>query len=154
MKARMTDMSIRDPNGSGKVVHGGGSILSAGFEECMGGDAAYASMPDYFKILQSLLADDERLLKKETTKLMFSPQLSKESREAQAQLMANPQAVALFIGDFPMHVGLDWGLGGILTTDDDEGWRKKGTMLWSGLPNLFWVCRDCILGGNSADVFA
>lgn len=70
---------------------------------------------------------------------MFQPKLENESKEAQRKLTANPQETALFMGEFPPHVGLDWGLGGILTTEDDEGWRKKGTLKWSGLPNCFWV---------------
>lgn len=34
----------------------------------------------------------------------------------------------------------DWGLGGLLLMEDIEGGRKKGTLSWSGLPNLYWVC--------------
>ena len=141
MTERVAGMSIRDANGSGKFVHEGPAINSTkGFKDCFGGYGAYASMPDYFKILMSLLLDDEKVLKKETTKMMFEPQLSEESREAQKKLWTDPANTKLFVGEFPPTVGLDWGLGGLLIRDGTEGWRRKDTLVWSGLPNLFWVC--------------
>ena len=74
MTERVADMSIRDAKGSGKFVHEGPAINSTkGCEDCFSGHGAYASMPDYFKILMSLLLDDEKVLKKETMKLMFEP---------------------------------------------------------------------------------
>ncbi|KAK3170351.1 hypothetical protein OEA41_009738 [Lepraria neglecta] len=95
-------MSIRDANGSGKVVHEGPAINSTKrCTDCFGGHGAYASMPDYFKILMSLLLDDEKVLKKETTKMMFEPQLSEESIEAQKKLWTDPANTKLFVGEFP-----------------------------------------------------
>lgn len=137
---RMASMTIRDEE-SGKVIHDSleSSKLMPGGKDCFGGHGASASMPDYFKILQSLLVDDEKLLKRSTTAQMFQPQLTKESQAAQKRLMTNPANTMLFVGDFPNHVPLDWGIGGILTTKADEGWRGQNTLIWSGLPNLFWV---------------
>jgi len=34
---------------------------------------------------------------------------------------------------------LDWGLAGMLVDSDEATGRKKGTMNWSGLPNLLWT---------------
>lgn len=138
MKSRMAHMTVRDEE-SGKVVHDlDGTGLPAG-KDCFGGHGAFASMPDYFKILRSLLVDDERLLQRSTTAQMFQSQLTKDSQEAQKRLMANPENTTMFVGEFPQHVPLGWGIGGILTMEADKGWRGRHTMLWSGLPNLFWV---------------
>ena len=138
MKSRMASMTIRDEE-TGKVIHDLEGAKMAGGKDCFGGHGASASMPDYFKILQSLLVDDEKLLKRSTTAQMFQPQLTKEGQEAQKRVMAKSQKTLLFVGEFPKHVPLDWGIGGILTREADEGWRGQHTMMWSGLPNLFWV---------------
>lgn len=33
----------------------------------------------------------------------------------------------------------DWGLGGLLLTQDQADGKAAGTMIWGGLPNLIWV---------------
>lgn len=137
MKSRMASMTIRDEE-SGKVIHDPIGPTLPGGKDCFGGHGALGSMPDFFKILQSLLRDDEKLLERSTTAQMFQPQLTRESQEVQKMMMANPETTQLFVGAFPNHVPLDWGIGGILTTVADEGWRGKNTLIWSGLPNLFW----------------
>ena len=139
MQSRMASMSIRDEE-TGKVIHDPDGVGLPRGRECFGGHGAFGSMPDYFKILQSILIDDEKLLKRSTTAQMFQPQLSKESQEAQKQLMAKPENTTLFVGDFPKHIPLNWGIGGILTREADKGSRGQNTLIWSGLPNLFWVC--------------
>ena len=140
MRARMTDMTVRDKE-IGKVIHSSDGLRMARGKDCFGGHGAVAIMPDYFKILQSLLVDDEKLLQRSTTAQMLQPQLTEESQKAQKMAMEKPEVTVLFVGEFPKHVPLDWGIGGILTREADKGWRGKHTMMWSGLPNLFWVCR-------------
>lgn len=139
MKSRMASMTIRDEV-TGKVIHDSEGLKVPGGKDCFGGHGAFATMPDYFKILQSLLIDDEKLLKRSTTAQMFQPQLTKESQEVQNWLMAKPENLTLFVGEFPKHIPVDWGIGGILTRESDERWRAQNTLIWSGLPNLFWVC--------------
>ena len=139
MESRRVDMTVRDEE-TGKVVQDSEGVKLPGGGDCFGGHGASASMPDYFKILQSLLVDDEKLLKRSTTVQMFQPQLTKESQEAQKQLMAKHDNIMLFVGEFPSHVPVDLGIGVILTIEADGGWRGKNTLIWSGLPNLFWVC--------------
>lgn len=114
--------------------------IDYGDAECFGGHGGYADLSQYFKILESLLFDDEKLLKKESTKVMFSPQLTKESRKGINQVFRMPEVVSLFVGSFPKEVEYDWGVGGVLIDSDDAAQRKRGTMIWSGMPNLFWVC--------------
>ena len=140
-KGRMTGMTIRDEETGRVIHHPKGTGLPGGKDsrECFGGHGASASIPEFFKILRSLLIDDEKLLKRSTTAQMFQPQLTKESQEKQKMVMEKPEGTMLFVGEFPKHVPVDWGIGGILTREADKGWRGKHTMIWSGLPNLFWV---------------
>jgi CubicO group peptidase (beta-lactamase class C family) len=147
LKARVAGMTVRDPSvsgGKGKALPYTGPDIFAGITDPMGGQGAYGSMPSYLKILHSILIDDEKLLKSETTRMMFEPQLTSQSREALQKVFSSRETSALFIGDFPPNVRYDWGLGGVLTMEDVEEdglqWRRKGTLIWSGLPNLFWVC--------------
>lgn len=145
LAGRVVSMSIRDPsdpNGKAQAFKGPDSHAAAQTE--MGGQGLYASVPSYHKILHSLLVDDEKLLKKETTATMFQPQLTKESRAAlQAIYTSRPSRGPCAIGRFPPSIKYDWGLGGVLTTEDvnQEGvtYRKAGCLNWSGMPNLFWV---------------
>ena len=74
MTERVADMSIRDAKGSVNFVHEIPAInIMKGCKDCFSRHGAYASMPDYFKILMSLLLDNEKVLKKETMKMMFEP---------------------------------------------------------------------------------
>ena len=136
---RTAGMSVRDGK-TGVLEHEMESIEStAGAKDCFGGHGTYASMPNFMKILESLLRDDEVLLKRETTRMMFEPQLTEESREAMRLLWENDPGAKYFVGEFEPQVRKDWGLGGLLIRDGTEGWRRKNTLVWSGLPNLFWV---------------
>lgn len=146
LNSRLAGMAIRDPsvpNEKGKVLPYTGSRPLGVYEEEFGGEGAYGTMPDYLKILQSLLADDEKILKKETTIEMFKPQLSSASQAALQEAFNNTNKSHLYVGVFPENIRYDWGLGGLLTMEDvavnGTKWRRKGSMVWSGLPNLFWV---------------
>ncbi|GKZ57701.1 hypothetical protein AnigIFM49718_003030 [Aspergillus niger] len=131
-------MAIREPN-SGRVTDFTGRFLTEGVTECFGGQGAYGDMESYLEILFSLLVDDEKLLSRQTTEKLFSPQLSHSSKHSLNEYIRNHPPNA-FIGIFDTESEYDWGLGGILTTQDTPSGRQKGTLIWSGKPNLFWVC--------------
>ncbi|KAK8131453.1 beta-lactamase family protein [Apiospora sp. TS-2023a] len=134
MANRMCSMAFRDTR-SGKAVQSRKPIpMTPGAQEAFGGQGAYASMVDYTEILNSLLVDDERLLKKETTAAMFQPQLSGSPKQALNESMANPQWA---VGYYPPGE-YNWGLGGLLVEGKTESWRKPGTMLWGGAINSAW----------------
>jgi CubicO group peptidase (beta-lactamase class C family) len=150
ISSRMVSMTRRDPsvaNGKGKVVPDTELDILGAVKEELGGVGLHASMISYMKILYSLLADDEKLLKKETTAKMFQPQLTPDA-QASLQSVFNhiPKgeegAAPPYIGTFPQ-VRYDFGLGGMLSMEDvDSGslkWRRKGYFFWSGMPNIFWV---------------
>ncbi|PSK54322.1 hypothetical protein B9Z65_3441 [Elsinoe australis] len=137
MKKRLAELTGRDDK-SGRVVNYPLPFLNTGSVDCFGGHGGYSTVEEYIKVLQSILVNDEKLLKKETVEQMFKPQLTQESRAALQQTVNTPEIVKLFIGDFPDSKQYDWGLGGILVEKDNEGRRRKDTLIWSGMPNCFW----------------
>jgi CubicO group peptidase (beta-lactamase class C family) len=108
----------------------------------LGGGGLYSAAPDYVKVLISLLKNDGKLLRPETVKLMFSPQLSDDSHLIAT--VNEPFAGPMFRGGVDS-AAWNFGLGGILNMEDVDGVCKKGTLTWGGLPNLFWVCQDSSL---------
>lgn len=148
LAAKLVSMSARDkpaPEGTGLAVPFKGPSMVAGADEEFGGQGLTATMPSYLKVLQSLLVDDGKLLKKETAAQMFTPQLGKESRAVlQAEYDASPAIGPTAIGHFPPKKEYNWGLGGLLSMEDID-WRKKGALTWSGMPNLYWVSLQFLL---------
>ncbi|PVH77952.1 beta-lactamase/transpeptidase-like protein [Cadophora sp. DSE1049] len=146
LMAKMTDMSDReggvtmfgtaaDPNG--KMVHReGNEIWNSGAETCAGGAGGYGAPLDYQRLLHSILADDGKLLKSETVKEMFTPQLTDASRATLMEILKLPEVNKTF-GGLPLGTKVDWGLGGMMTMED-VGSRRNGTMFWGGYPNLMW----------------
>ena len=97
----------------------------------------------FFKVLQSLLRDDGVVVRPETAAVMFEPQLKEESGLAMNAKWAEPAEMGMIIGEFPQGGRVDWGIGGLLVGERGRGWRRGGTLLWSGMPNFFWVCNPC-----------
>lgn len=99
MKDRMADMSKRD-EGSTKVRY---TQERMGFQEengeevqsCMGGQGVFTSAGEYIKVLKALLTtdEDEKLLKKDTIKEFFKPQLC-ESGSAVFNAICQDEAVS------------------------------------------------------------
>lgn len=135
VKARLAGLTARDP--SGGIVDIPPIPFLENVSDAFGGEAAYGSVEDYMKIVHSILADDEKILKKATTAQMFQPHLSEESRLQLAKTMAIPNWV---VGDFTGPQQFDWGLGGLLVVGNDHSYRKRSYLTWGGAPNLVWVC--------------
>jgi CubicO group peptidase (beta-lactamase class C family) len=158
--ARLAGMTVRDsdvPDGKGRVLAYSGPSPGGVYAEEFGGQGAYGTMPEFMKILRSLLADDEKLVKKETAVEMFRPQLNRESQKSLQETFGDINRSRLFVGKFPEHVRYDWALGGLLTmqdvTIDGVQWRRRGCMVWSGMPNLFWVSfTTCLMTPNPWDL--
>ncbi|KAI5195472.1 beta-lactamase family protein [Aureobasidium subglaciale] len=136
MKRQAASIALRIPGG--KLVNlPVEKNIDFGDQECFGGHGGYADLTHYFKILESLLLDDGKLLSSSSVKEFFSPHLTPASRKGINTVFKQPEISAVFVGSFPETVEYDWGLGGVVLRGDGER-RKKGTMLWSGMPNLFW----------------
>lgn len=141
-QTRRAQMAFRD-DATGRAVQSRRPFnLSEGLTEAAGGQGLFATMDDYVKVLHSLLVDDGRLLAPETAAMMFKPQLSPASKAALLENFRDPEWA---IGDFPPTGEYDWGLGGILIDGDKHPFRRRGALIWSGMPNLNWVCVTLVL---------
>ncbi|KAI1210698.1 beta-lactamase family protein [Annulohypoxylon truncatum] len=135
IQARQVPMSFRNSDKGVVVETGEQGWFEKGLKEPFGGQGIYTTMPDYMKLLHSLLVDDEKVLKKETAAMFFQPQLSPASKESLLKLM---RGLEWAIGEFPQTDEYDWSLGGILIDGDKHEFRRKNTMIWSGAANTFW----------------
>ncbi|KAI1461199.1 beta-lactamase family protein [Annulohypoxylon moriforme] len=135
IQARQVPMGFRNSDTGAVAETGEQAWFEKGLKEPFGGQGIYTTMPDYMKLLHSLLVDDEKVLKKETAALFFQPQLSPASKESLLKIMRGPEWT---IGTFPETNEYDWSLGGILIDGDKHEFRRKNTMIWSGAANTFW----------------
>ena len=136
-QARMVDYSPLDPKGRGLACSGGLDFQGEA-TDCMGGQGGYASPLDYVKILQSVLANDEKLLKKATVEDMFRPHLTEGSKSAMQALMSSPEGSPMSPLT-PRDAERDFGLGGLFIEQDIPGSFGKGTLTWTGGLNSAWV---------------
>ncbi|KAF2630465.1 beta-lactamase/transpeptidase-like protein [Macroventuria anomochaeta] len=143
MKKRMADMSVRDEE-SGKVRYTGARMTyqdadGEEVQDCMGGQGVFTSAEEYIKVLHALLTtdEDEKLLKKETLEEFFTPQLG-EGASAAINAVLQDDMVNNAMGGTLKDSKRDWGLGGLLLTEDQPDGKAAGTMIWGGLPNLIW----------------
>lgn len=114
-------------------------FLTEGVTDCFGGQGVYASMEDFLKVLHSILADDRKLLTSRSIAMMFQPQLLPPSRESLQRRVRDSGPESSFIGIFDHYRLYDWGLGGMLAMENEPSGRRRNTLFWSGMPNLFWV---------------
>ncbi|KAF5332025.1 hypothetical protein D9758_014598 [Tetrapyrgos nigripes] len=103
-----------------------------------GGGGIYITPSDYTKLLASLLRNDEIVLKKETADSLFTPQLP-DPKWLKATIKTTPYPVSYtMLHALPKETDWNWGFGGLVNLEDIPGKRKKGTLCWGGIPNLFW----------------
>lgn len=137
LRARMVDLNPDDPNGQGRAVIGGESDVNTRCKGDFGGHGLFMPAVDYVKILQSLLANDGKLLKRETVESMFKDHLTPESAAGHQAALAGPGGVFFRVGvDSDTKMG--YGLGGLLTLQDVDGWYGSNTLTWGGGMTLTW----------------
>lgn len=126
-------LSVRDA-GTGRVVPappGAAGVDPAEVEHCMGGGGLLADMKSYFKVLESILADDGRLLSAETAKLLFEPLLSDGGKD-RAALIEAFRKPDWAVGWTPAPAeGYSWSLAGLVTPGGNAH-RGKEFLQWSG----------------------
>lgn len=137
LRERLVDMCVRDA-AMGKAIHKSTKMWDDPVDDAFGGAGVYSSMPDFFKILQTILNDDGKLLKSESVRLMVKPQLNDECRASLMRQLEDPE-VNEMLGALPPGSKKDWGFGGILLMEDVKGGRRSGTVAWGGIPNVVWV---------------
>lgn len=103
-----------------------------------GGSGAVGSALEYIKILNSICANDGKLLTPGMVDNMFTPQLENDSQQGLAGFIGFLGQAEMFSGQ-KEGTALNHGLGGLLILSDTETGIKSGTLTWSGLPNLLWT---------------
>ncbi|KAJ4408393.1 hypothetical protein N0V85_004245 [Neurospora sp. IMI 360204] len=164
-RERVADMGKRVPEGTGKTRHIDSPQLMQPADRCaFGGQGAFADLGAYCEVVYSLLVDDERLLKRETAKLLFEGQLKEEkARQAINEGLKTPEWVIGYVEVPEEGKGLvyDWSAGGLLVGEPgkegaEERWRRRGYLGWGGIFNLNWfVDREAgvcgVFGAQSLD---
>lgn len=140
VREELMTMFARGPGG--ELLPGSSRILADPAPEEMGGTGLYSSVPDYTRVLADLLKESLVVLKKETVDMMFTPQLAEGTRAHSALIREDRNTYRLMVGGTSRGLNISFGLGGLVILDDIEKpdyYKPKGTLTWSGLPNLVWA---------------
>ncbi|PSR93646.1 beta-lactamase/transpeptidase-like protein [Coniella lustricola] len=108
-------------------------------EFCYGGQGTWIRGDGYLKVLQSLLADDEKLLKRETAAELLRPQLDEATKKSLQDTVSGRPLFQRLVGRGSDPASLNHCLCGAVDGDGKPGWRRKGAVMWGGAPNLTWV---------------
>ncbi|KAK0666883.1 putative transesterase [Cercophora samala] len=133
---RMVDLNPCDPEGLGLAVVGGTMDMNRRSEGDFGGHGLFMTAEGYIKVLQALLANDGRLLRKETVEEMFGNQIGPEAEGNAKGVFDGPTGIFYRVGTEGLKVG--HGLGGLLTLEGVEGWYGEKTLTWGGGLSFAW----------------
>lgn len=102
-----------------------------------GGAGLFSTARDYALFFRGLLQG--RLLKEESLKEMFTPQLNDTQSAMLETICYAPGSQIAFAPEFPRGLRLNHGIGGVLNCEDVSGKRRAGSLMWSGMCNSRWV---------------
>lgn len=136
MADRMPDVNPADPTGDGKSAGAGMSLFDPGETECFGGHGGYCTAPVYAAILQSITADDGKLLQTASVAEMFKAQLEPGAKKAFDAALASP--FGSFYNQGATGGGRNYGLSGVLVGEDGDGGMGRGSLAWGGGLNTVW----------------
>ncbi|KAJ3497163.1 hypothetical protein NLG97_g2116 [Lecanicillium saksenae] len=135
LQKRQVDRNPQDPEGYGKAATGGdGAKAHKGH---FGNQDLFMTAVDFVKVLQSLLSNDEKLLKKETVDNMFKDHLNEKGSKDLNEALAGPLGI-FFSPDIAAEVKTGHGLAGLVTLEDIEDGYGAGTLTWPGSMPLLW----------------
>ncbi|PNP57266.1 hypothetical protein FNYG_15268 [Fusarium nygamai] len=137
LRERAVDLNPDDPEGLGLAVMGQWADINTRTDGCFGGQGLAMPATSYAKIMQSLLANDGKLLKPETVDDMFQQHLSPEALHGQQDILASPLG-PFYRAGIGEETKLGHGLGGVITLEDVDGWYGAHTMSWGGGLTLAW----------------
>ncbi|OKL63685.1 hypothetical protein UA08_01033 [Talaromyces atroroseus] len=139
LRSRLVDLNPNDPDGFGRAVVGGGGSNHSNSQTKgdFGGHGLFMSGASFVKVLHSLLANDGKLLKPSTVDDMFRHHLSPQATAGHQAALAGPIGPFFRVGIAP-EVKLGFGLGGLLTLQDADGFYGEGTLTWGGGRTLTW----------------
>ncbi|KAK0735311.1 beta-lactamase/transpeptidase-like protein [Apiosordaria backusii] len=135
-RSRMVDLNPSDPEGLGLAVVGGTMDMNKRSDGDFGGHGLFMTAEGYIKVLQSLLANDGKLLKKETVEEMFSNQIAPAAEENANAVFDGPTGAFYRVGTEGIKAG--HGLGGLLTLEGVDGWYGEKTLTWGGGLSFAW----------------
>ncbi|KAK8154720.1 beta-lactamase/transpeptidase-like protein [Phyllosticta citrichinensis] len=135
MRKRLARMWQRTPDG-GLQMRNDWFMPDPVFDD-FGGTGLYATAPELLKIYAALLRDDERLLRKETVDLMFTPHIPTTVDFDDARKASVFVRNSVF-NSIPDDAAANSGLGGVLNTTAVPGRRGAPSLTWSGMSNCFW----------------
>ncbi|KAL4722093.1 hypothetical protein ACLX1H_010863 [Fusarium chlamydosporum] len=137
LRERLVNLNPDDPEGVGYAIMGSGAFINERSGGCFGGHGLAMSATSYIKILQSILANDGKILKPETVDDMFQHHLSPEASAGHQAMLATPLGPFIRVG-INEETKLGHGLGGVITLEDIDGWYGAHTMSWGGGLTLAW----------------
>ncbi|KIW40311.1 uncharacterized protein PV06_07518 [Exophiala oligosperma] len=138
LRVRMPDLNPDDPDGTGLSVVGGSTDANGRTKGDFGGQGLFMTTPDYLKVMRSVLANDEKILRSETVNdIMFQPRLSTEAAKGLEGALVSPLGVFFRCGTSP-DTKASYGLSGVLTLQDVEAWYGEGTLTWGGGLTFTW----------------
>lgn len=137
MRARQVDLNPDDPDGLGRAVLGGDGDMNKRTKGDFGGHGLFMTAAGYVKVLRSLLANDGKLLKPDTVESMFRHHLAPEATAAHQTALAGPVGPFILCGLAP-DSRPEYGLSGVLTTRDVDGWYGERTLTWGGGFTFVW----------------
>lgn len=135
LAAAIPQLVVRGSNGAFKP--NSGPTLNTNSTDGFGGHGMFARMGDYLKVLQSLLANDGKLLKPASVDELFRPQV--EGAPYEALNFFRKHLGWSLVGEIEKDIPVSYALGGMVFLEDDVGRRRKGTMQWGGMVNPFWI---------------
>lgn len=134
------EMANRVSVGQGaKSIKAGSVILGQPLKDDLGGIGLWSTPKDFIQLLTALLRGGEPLLTKDSLDILFQPQLSNASRAAMPLSLGSRMRDILGIRSVNVIDQADHCLAGTITLKDIPDRRPRGTVSWSGLPNLHWV---------------
>lgn len=137
LHARLVDLNPNDPEALGRAVLGGSGDMNKITKGDFGGHGLFMTAPDYVKMLRSLLANDGKILIPATVQDMFEHHLSQEATAGHQAVLASPMGIFFSVGTAPDSKA-GYGLGGLLTLQDVDGWYGERTLTWGGGQTFAW----------------
>lgn len=133
---RVPKISVRDSDAELSVLEG--PFFTTGLTGCFGGYGIYSDMSDYLSLLQSLLANDGRLLTTSSLEELFKPQLTQQQATSMKEVLSSPLG-ALFTGEtLAVEYEHGWPLGGLIFLEGyRDNRRRDESMSWGGSANCW-----------------
>ena len=137
LRNRLVDLNPQDPDCLGRAVIGAGGDMNKRCEGHFGGHGLFMTGGDYIKVLHSLLANDGKLLTPATVDSMFEDHLGPDAITGYQTALSSPVGTFFRVG-IDIETKMGFGLGGLLTLQDIDGWYGERTLTWGGGLTLAW----------------